>query len=365
MKKITYFMCIFFIAASFLLPQSIDVSQIKFKLRVTVARANIRSGPSTQNDVITQVRLGTTLDAVEKEGNWYRVLLPGEKDKPAYIHQSIIEVLEEIKIEKTPPKIEPEAPIQKPVTPPPIIQQQPKPSDIRRKQELTPGQKQKYKKIYIKAAYNAGFSESSVSSSWTETIYHETANTSLSYNFQKSDSIRASLGYLFTRSLAIEIGADVNITPRNAIGSYTATIPHPLLYDTNRQTQDSKTYEVTENAVFLNLAFVSRFNKFGIDMFAGPVYIQAKATVISDMNVVESYPYNSVTLDITTTDVSKNVFGFNGGASLQFNFMENLAVYIQGVYLYGSTTFETGTEIPGPEINLGGIKAGAGIKILF
>lgn len=78
----------------------------KLKLRVKVKRANIRSKPTIESNVILQAPLGAILDAEEKAGEWYKVNLPPDKDGvvvSGYIHQSIVEVVQEV--EKT---VEPE-----------------------------------------------------------------------------------------------------------------------------------------------------------------------------------------------------------------------------------------------------------------
>jgi len=70
------------------------------KLRITVEKANIRLKPTTESVVIFQAPLGAILNAEEKIGEWYRVNLPPDERGvvvSGYIHQSIVEVLEEIK----------------------------------------------------------------------------------------------------------------------------------------------------------------------------------------------------------------------------------------------------------------------------
>lgn len=368
MKKAASFFCLLFMIVASLFPQETEIDQVKYKLRVTASWANIRNGPSLQNDIIRVVKAGTTLDALGKSDGWYVVKMPSKDEKlikKGYIHQSIVEVLETVESQKAPPKIEDKEQ-------PQLIQEEPKTEAMRKAEqkdipevpEPSPSlEEPSPKKTYIKADYSMGFSETSAQSSWTETIYHETANTTISYDVNKGNSIRISAGFLFTDSLAVELGGD--ISSRNMEGSYTSSIPNPLYFDSNRQAQGSGTYDVTENTVFLNFVFVYRFSKFGVDIFAGPAYILSKATVVSETTISDVYPYDSVDVTTKTTEVSKNVFGFNGGASLLFYFSENIALYTQGYYLSGSGSFDTGTDVPGPEIKLGGFKASVGLKFLF
>ena len=70
------------------------------KVRVTVSEANIRLKPTTQSDILTRVPLGAVLDVIKKQGSWYFIKLPPDEKGivvTGYIHQSIVEVFEEIK----------------------------------------------------------------------------------------------------------------------------------------------------------------------------------------------------------------------------------------------------------------------------
>ena len=60
--------------------------------------ANIRTNPSVQSTIILTAPLGAVLDVVKKEGVWFLVQLPPNKDGfsvRGYIHQSTVEVIEE------------------------------------------------------------------------------------------------------------------------------------------------------------------------------------------------------------------------------------------------------------------------------
>jgi len=73
-----------------------------YKLRVSVATANIRLKPSLESTVISRAPHGAILNAEEKIGEWYKIKLPPDEQGivlTGYIHQSIVEVLEETKEE--------------------------------------------------------------------------------------------------------------------------------------------------------------------------------------------------------------------------------------------------------------------------
>jgi len=208
-----------------------------------------------------------------------------------------------------------------------------------------------------------GFAEETINLSWSQDIYYETASAGIDYSLQKGNPINFAVGYMFSDSLGVELGAD--ISSRNLDGIYSASIPHPLLFEAYRYGEGTGSYKVSENSVFLNLVYSLKFNKFGLDLFAGPAYILSTANIITEMSYTESYPYDSVSLTVNSTEVSKEVFGFNGGANVLFYFGNSFAVYVSGHYIGGKADFETETDIPGPQFNLGGFKAGAGLKFFF
>lgn len=70
------------------------------KVRVVASQANIRLKPDLQSAVISTVPLGGVLEVVKKEGYWYHVALPADEKGfvvTGYIHQSTVEVVEELK----------------------------------------------------------------------------------------------------------------------------------------------------------------------------------------------------------------------------------------------------------------------------
>lgn len=360
MRKIAAVLFILFIFTGLVFPLEQEKGQIELKLKIMASLANIREGPSIKSNIVKQARAGTILKAVGKKGNWYLVLitLEGvESEIKAYIHQSIVEEVIEpesvtIKSESinAPSRIEAKKPPQK--------------KEIPTESKHTPYVKPtSHKKAYIQVSYSMGFLEEITSSSWSGDIYHETANTGVDYNIQKGNSISAAFGYRFYKFLAIELGAD--ITSRNVGGDYSATIPHPLLFKSNRQAEGVGSYTLSENSIVLNLVSSIRSSTFGLEIFAGPAYILSKANIVSKINFSDSYPYDSISLNLNTADISKNIFGFNAGAHILFYFGENLAIYLDAHYISGKAVFETGTEVSSPQMTLGGFKSGAGLRILF
>ena len=71
------------------------------KIQVILEKTNIRAEPDFISEVIHQVQLGISVQAVGKAGEWYLVNLPPDEEGliiSGYIHQSFVQELQEKKI---------------------------------------------------------------------------------------------------------------------------------------------------------------------------------------------------------------------------------------------------------------------------
>jgi hypothetical protein len=69
------------------------------RVRVIVAKANIRLKPDIQSVVITNVPLGAVLEVIRKEADWYYVKLPPDEKGiviTGFLQQSAAEIIEEM-----------------------------------------------------------------------------------------------------------------------------------------------------------------------------------------------------------------------------------------------------------------------------
>jgi len=96
-----------------------------FRLKVIVLRgANIRSKPDFTSAILKTVPVGTLFESPGKEGRWYKVGLPPDAKGTAvagYIYDSLVAIVEEIKIEPTkveaPPPPKKEEPVVEKIVP--------------------------------------------------------------------------------------------------------------------------------------------------------------------------------------------------------------------------------------------------------
>lgn len=379
MKKIMIYLM------GLLLIASLSLAGVK-KVRVIVDKASVYSSPKISNEKIDVFEKGTILNVLgsgEKNG-WYNV--SGRSQYwggmiSGFIQASQVELIDETpkpapEVIKEVPKIEEPAQAQeadKPAEEKPAKKEEPekaeeiaKPEEIRATEKATIPvayeEKAGRKKITIRLGYNAGFATQSNSVSWQREIYYENAAFGVDYNVKKGNSFNCGLGYKFSRSVGVEIGVD--IASRNLNASYDASIPHPLYFNSPREAVGSAGYKVSENAAYINLVLTIPISRLGLDFFVGPAYFFTSAELIGGLQYSQSYPYSSVTLNAQNQKISKNVIGFNGGASLTFYFTQSMALFIVGQYFSGTADFQP-SETPGLKLSLGGLKAGGGIKVSF
>jgi len=362
MKKILVFVFISFLVLP-LLSQGI-------KVRVIDEKANVYLEASENSYLVETLEKGTILSLYgsgEIKGNWLNVFFKSEKwgVVTGFIKASKVEIIKAQKITKD----EKKEPIKK--------EEVPKPSEIKKekKPEIVPKIEKKEPiafpqekaqartKFSIKFNYNMGFSEVNKSISWSEEIYYENASYDIDYKLKKGNSFDVGLGYKFSNSIGIELGIDV--CSRNMSSNYSASIPHPLLFNSPRNDQKTGSYKLTENVVYLNLFYSIAFSKFSMDIFGGPAYFLSSTELINEISFSHSYPYETISINSSTEKLEKNSFGFNVGSSLNFYLARSFGIFINAQYFSASADFDPSGDIPGLALSLGGFKAGAGLKILF
>lgn len=339
---------VFFIllAAGFL---SSAASAAPAQIKVKVATANIRKGPSLQSQVVLQAPSGSIFDVISKSGEWYLIdLSPMGTRSTGYIHVSVVEDVTGYS----------------PAPQPQLEKRRDAPTAAAAPfQKVPPDRASGMKKIFLRLDGSMGLQEESLTASWTDTIYYEDAASTIIYDIEKGYAFSGAVGYRLTRSLGVEIGAD--IYSHKLESSYASSIPHPLIFQSPRSAEGSDSSTLSETAVFLNAVLGLHMGRLGIDVFAGPAYFMAKAPIYTSIGISDTYPYDTVILTAEQDSKSVSTFGFDAGLNLFFHFSDSLALGAGARYLYGKAEFDTGTDLPSPEIMLGGLKIGAGLKLMF
>ena len=335
----------------------------KTTVRVKVQMANVRESPDIKSSILMTVKMGTIFEVADKMGSWYVVMLPklgtGIRNT-GYIHESVVEEMAPaVQPEQvTPPPAEKEMPVQKERIPPTTK------IEPRQALSLEPS-KEPYKKIFLRLQYQMGFQQESQSLNISRTVYYENAQYGLGYTANKGNSIDAAIGFRFARMIGVAVG--FSSTSRGMTEKTSASIPHPLWMNSPRSGEiEAASLKINAIDLYFNLMCFLEVWKFGIDIYGGPCYMLTKADIITDISFAEgSYPYTQATVTASTASVKSNVIGFNAGASLGLKLAGNFALFLDGRYVMGKGSYKSGTDIGNLPISLGGLKAGAGIKIMF
>jgi opacity protein-like surface antigen len=216
----------------------------------------------------------------------------------------------------------------------------------------------------IKVGYAIGFPAGSSSISWSEQVYQESARYGVDYNFGEGHSFRVSLGYMFTNRLGIDLGLD--LSSRDIDVANSASIPHPLYFNSPRTAEQAADYTISENAVLLNIRYSILFGRFGLDLDGGPALFLMSAELTSDITFAESaYPYDTVSITSPSEKTSENALGFNCGGRLNYNLAKGFAICLDVRYSSAKAHYAPSSGIPETSLTLGGFTLGGGLKVVF
>jgi hypothetical protein len=97
MKTLRFFL--FFIIVSLMSPFAAGFPQsTEWTLRITVEKASVRQAPRPAGAVVITLAKGTTIQSYEKTGDWFRVVIAGDKGgltAVGYVFSGDVEILEE------------------------------------------------------------------------------------------------------------------------------------------------------------------------------------------------------------------------------------------------------------------------------
>jgi hypothetical protein len=145
-----------------------------------------------------------------------------------------------------------------------------------------------------------------------------------------------------------------------------ASIPHPFFFGRARAiegTVNARREETTINAQIM--AFVPAGSRVLVIISAGPSLMTVRQTLVTAVRWDESYPYDTATFRAPDTKTpSGSVTGFNAGADLVFRFGRSFGIgalvrYTQAKVDLSPADGRTMT------VDVGGLQAGAGIRLIF
>lgn len=142
-------------------------------------------------------------------------------------------------------------------------------------------------------------------------------------------------------------------------------VPHPFYFDQPRALDGSTTLERSDTTVHIHAMWLLPLtDAFQMTLFGGPTWFNVNQQAVKTVGVVESYPYDTVALgDVSTERQKGSRFGANAGFDLSYFFNDHLG--IQGLVRYAQGTVKLRSGSATSSVDVGGLQAGAGLRIRY
>lgn len=364
-KRETISKTLFALAMAFFFACSLPAQAENLKIRISVKRANVRLKPTLQSQVIGTVLEDQVFEALQLTGDWYHISLPPDSSGFAvsgYVHKSVVKEVEEKARARAQdrtaiPAQKPPDPAQKSVSPLPA-----RLPEMDGSSAFRPARKKFF--VRLSGGYNS--LTYPYKHDWAFSLYHEDGLVTEDYEIKASSAtLDAGIGYLFHKNVGVELSF-IPISGKSR-GTFSASFPHPLYFDSPREkTWENGSLRYSASEINLNLLFTfPLFSRLHAYVTAGGTYfLNVKIESLKVINWEEvGYPYFEVNVSSEYASYSKSVFGFNGGAGLDFWIAQSVGINVHFRYSEGKAKIDVeGNDM---EIKTGGLRAMAGIKFLF
>lgn len=184
--------------------------------------------------------------------------------------------------------------------------------------------------------------------------------------------------YDVDNGIAVDVGGQVRVwrslsggvavtrLTRNTESETRGSYPHPFFFNTNRTgTWPSGSLDRTEIGVHLSAAWeMVQRPRFMVSVFGGPSFFNYEQAVVNEVDVIQSYPYDSIDAHLVTGTLDGTVVGFHAGGDVSWFFSRYVGV--GGLIRFTSATDDV--HIAGGQpfnLELGGLQGGVGIRLRF
>jgi hypothetical protein len=145
------------------------------------------------------------------------------------------------------------------------------------------------------------------------------------------------------------------------------TLPHPFQFNQPRSIEgEAPNMRRRETSTHLQFAWMAApTNRVRFVLSGGPSWINVEQGLVTDVRYTEAYPFDEAIFSSTERIIDKeSAVGFNVGADVMWVFSKNLGV--GGIIRFSrATTTVSPAAGRSIEIEVGGLQAGGGIRVLF
>ncbi len=320
-------------------------------VRVKGGPAEIYERPRKGSDVVMVAPEGTVLEVLQREGDWYWVVLPRDANgtpRSGYIPVFAVERLGDKRV--------PEPGLAGSTSGAAM------PAGLRPK---VPAEEKPLPRVLIGLGAGGQFGSGNFQDHVDFLLYQSKGSFDASYKTPAGRAIDATIGVRLGQQFVLAF-AFWRTTPL-PVASVVAQVPHPLQsFRPRTATADNLVVDRDENDGHLQITYlVPISDHVDLSVFAGPSVFYLRQSLISTLVFRDIYPYDTVAIDgFYTVRKSKAVVGAHVGADLTVMLWRFVGVGVGGRYARGSLNLPSaGTgSIP---IEVGGTQLSGGVRLRF
>lgn len=194
----------------------------------------------------------------------------------------------------------------------------------------------------------------------------ETGSIETRFETKASVGLDGAAGVRLWRNLGIGVGITTYAPDaQSGGGAVTARIPHPLYHQQHREVIGEAGLRRKETAIHGSLLYFIpvRANVLAI-VGGGPTFFQAEQSFVNDVRYDHEYPYDTATFrGVERDNESASGVGFNASLDVAWRFSR--AFGLGGVVRYSQATLPFTPAERSVNVDVGGLQAGVGLRVLF
>jgi hypothetical protein len=199
------------------------------------------------------------------------------------------------------------------------------------------------------------------------TEFVEPGTIETSFDTKSAFGFDGSLGVRIWRNVGIGAGVSTfsPASREDGGGEVTARIPHPFHFKQHREVTGDAGLRRKETAIHLDvLYFVPVRDNLQVILAAGPTFFQAEQSFVNDVLYDQTYPFDEATFrGVDRDNESASGTGFNASLDLAWRFSRSFGLGGLVRYTRAQLPFTPGERTV--TVDVGGVQAGLGVRIIF
>jgi hypothetical protein len=220
-------------------------------------------------------------------------------------------------------------------------------------------------RVTISAGASAQPSKTSFTDVTTFPYFAETARTEGSYRV--GNGVLFDIGGTVRLWRGLGLGVGVTRATRDADTETNGSFPHPFFFNRSRTgTWSASSLERSELGVHISAAYqVVNAPRLAVSLFGGPSLFNFEQVVVDDVEVIQSYPFDTVDARLVTGSIDGSAAGFHAGFDVAWFFSRHIGV---GGLVRFTRAMKKDVRIGEGDpfdLEVGGVQGGGGIRLRF